>query len=456
MKFLLSKEQWYALRDDRTNRIIKKNLGDDYSVGVIIDPKISESYALQCMAVLTCNNLARWCRKIIIDMPDCNQTISSVFDGNLKNHIQKNMSEIDPHGDFTFQKIDEEKCSLLLCIGDPKNDLTKPFFWIDGSGWLAGYGYCTNSGIEQRSEKNPIGPAFASCLASAFLFSQAINTQDITKFSNYYSLFDYKQNSNHTVLQNPNIPSTIDIGKICQVGCGAVGSSFDYLLALTSYNGDIQLIDFDVVKYENCSSSFAFTAYDAQENKVETCSKFLQKRNFNVNTHCKSYNDFTNESNFEHYNPDLILCFANEDDVWTRIQNIIPCIVLHAATTESWAVTFGRHIPIKEWCIVCAFYHLIDAKFVGQCSTGVIEDSNKNTIVGNLPFLAPCAATFVLAEIIRLNMNIIEKSNYVHFSFRNPFSISENHRKKMNECMCTTQPSNIFKQLRNNTKFFNI
>lgn len=456
MPFSLSKEYWYALRDDRTNRVIKENLGNDYSIGVIVDPNISDSYSLQCLTLLICNNLARWCRKIIIDMPDCNQKVSPVFDSNLKNHIKQNMSEIDPHGSFTFERVDQEKCSLLLCIGDPKIDHTKPYFWVDSSGWIAGYGYGTKSNIKKRYDKNPIGPAFSACIASTLLFNQAISKQDVQNFSKYISIFDYTENSNNFLLQNPDIPNVIDIGKICQVGCGAVGSCFDYLLSLTNCIVDIMIIDFDQVKYENCSSSLAFTAYDNEQNKVNVCKKLFKKENFTVNVKCESYSDFTKDSDFEKYNPDLILCFANEDDIWTRIQHIFPCTVLQAATTENWGVSFGRHIPTREWCLACAFYHLIDTNFVGVCSSGVIEDSDKNKIIGNLPFLAPCAATFVLAEIIRLAMNIVQENNYTHFVLKYPFSVKKNHRNKMKTCMCTTQNADIFSQLRGNTKFFNV
>ncbi len=40
-----------------------------------------------------------------------------------------------------------------------------------------------------------------------------------------------------------------DFGHIHQPGCGAVGSSFNYLLALTDWSGSIDLIDFDNINY---------------------------------------------------------------------------------------------------------------------------------------------------------------------------------------------------------------
>ena len=453
MTFSLTPEKWYALRDDRTNRLISENLENDNFIGVYVDPHISESYALQCMTLLTCNNLARWCRKIIISVPNFNQTAFPNLENNFQKLLEKSMNKTDPYGNFIFRDFHEDEPTVLICIGNGDKDFSKPYFWIDGSGWIGGVGYGTNHSIKRISDKNPIGPAFASWMGSAILFNFIMHHSEIIPFLKYYSLFDFSDNDNYSKLVNPPIKNSLDFGNMCQIGCGAVGSSFDYLLSLTDFKGNLSLIDFDVIEYENCNNTPAFCAQDKDSLKVTVCERLFNLRNIEVTSHPITYTKFSQKNDFSKYDPDVILCFANEQNIWTSIQNIIPPIVLSASTTPNWATTSGRHIPFKEWCVVCAYYHLINKTFTGKCGTGEIIMDDK-IIVGNLPFLAPCAATFVLADVIRLNTSKINKINNISFSLKYPFNLNVKSSNPKRGCICQNQHKDNFVLLRKNTKFF--
>lgn len=450
MDFSFSKEEWYALRDDRTNRILEKKLDKEFSVGIIIDPAVSKSYELQCMTLVLCNILSRWCRKITIDSPDCTLIASRHGGKNLKKYLLETMAKIDPHGNFTFGNIDD--CTFILSIGDTK--ITKPHFWIDASGWIGGCGYGKTVSCHKTSNKNPVGPTLASCMGAAMLFEHAVCGLEQKESSIFYSLFDYSSSESPHLLINPEVSESLDLGNICQIGCGAVGSSLDYLLSISEFHGNLQLIDFDIVKYENCNCSLSFNSSDKGQKKTDVCESILQSENISVLNYPKSYNDFTSEKNFSAYNPDIILCLANERNVWITIQNNFPALVLHATTSPNWAINFGRHGALTEWCTMCRFSDQIDKKFDGQCGSGIINKSANDIILGNLPFLSPCAAIFVLAEILRLNIGTKANSNFVYFPLKHPFTLNKRFHNKRKDCVCKTQLKDVFDTLRQDTKFY--
>lgn len=450
-EFKLSKEEWYKKRDDRTNRLIQKNIGDDFSIGIIIDPNIATSFSLQYMTIVTCNILARWCRKIVIDIPACKAIIPRIKDQDLNDYLKQEMYLIDPFGDFQFDTISENDCTFTLSIGNPTRKLDSSY-WIDADNWIAGCGYGNGNILKRSDSTNPSGPALAACFGNAALFKHAVSSKDATNFVKYYSLFDYSGNIDPNTMKNPDVTNSLSIGNICQIGCGAVGSSFDFLLSLTSFEANLQIIDFDSIQYENCNSSLAFTAYSAQDNisKVDSCENILKSHLIDIQKYPKSYEEFTDEPEFSKYNPDLILCLANEQNVWNTIQHNYPATVLHATTTENWAINFGRHIPINEWCILCRFLDMINVDFEGQCGKGIIAD-DETEILGTLPFLPPCGSTFILSEIIKMNCNYITGNNSVYFNLASLIGNSE-FRGKRKGCICNEQYSDIFIENRKDTK----
>ena len=68
----MTTEEWYILRDDRTSKTeqVSVDLFKDFKVGVIVNKHVKTSYALQVTTLLTLNMLSRWCRNIVIEMPD--------------------------------------------------------------------------------------------------------------------------------------------------------------------------------------------------------------------------------------------------------------------------------------------------------------------------------------------------------------------------------------------------
>jgi hypothetical protein len=451
MTFPLKKEEWYETRDDRTRRIDGVKGFEGFSIAVIVSPLVKSSYAIQVMTLTSLNMLARWCRKIRIQMLDAESKIPVTRGQNLRELLEHQLPKIDPYGEFTFGEIGKDECSQTLFIRPPDTDASG--IWIDGSGWVAGVGNGIHkTAVSEDDSVNPVGPAFASCLGVAELFRQAVKLQPILHKQVWYSLYDYSKTENLILTPKFDYDEEFHFGRVYQIGCGAVASSLDYLLSLTNWNAELHLIDYDKVDVTNCNRSIAFTANDAvsKRDKVDSCAEILPK----TITPLKfrgSYAEFVQEGKVIDLPADLILCLANEQNVWETIQHNIPPLTLHATTTPNWGINFGRHVPKKEWCIMCRFYKDIDYHFTPACAEGEIKssDGEQKALLGVLPYLSTTAAVFILAELAKmplpnypLNKSLIQYSTKIADG-----DILQEQRKARESCICKEQSPELFKHV---------
>lgn len=422
----MEREEWYRLRNDRINRIQGVNLVTytETSVGVVINPQYVSTFSVQIMAYMSINMLSRWCQSFTIDSPD---NISCVIPGFENRPLTEVLGEIaeanDPYGNFTFRNVSESKYDIVLQIGGLRSNQNS--IWIDSEGWLAGIGQNEQKLQKNfvRGSKNPVGPSFAACLGVSEVFKRFLDNYEVNENPIWYSFYDFQSNSSPESLKNPYFPEVLDIGNIFQIGCGAVGSSLDLLLSFLDVRGNINLIDFDTVSVQNTASSMLFTAEDSfQENdKVLVCESILDTvKGLNIMPQKKDYGTFIKENNLLQIYPDIILCLANEHNIWSTIQHNFPPLVLHATTSPNWGINLGRHIPIKDWCIVCRF-GISEYETTPVCSEAQIKPiEEEEGILGILPFLSSAAATLILSEVIKSTMDdyILRKENFFQFAFQ--------------------------------------
>jgi len=451
--FPLNKDEWYQQRDDRTNRMEGIEKIDEISIGIIVSPSVEYDYSTQVMCLVTANILARWCRKIKFEIFPSDSLLPIQHGNNFKNLIQQMMNEIDPHGQFDFGDVNETEHDFILVIGHIDKNMDEPYTWIDGYGWIGGFGYGKSiKKINQsKQEFNPIGPSFASCLGVAELFRQSIGISSQKQYVRWFSLFDFNcDETNPESLNNPSFNKEFNFGTIHQIGCGAVGSSLDFLLSLTEWTGAIHLIDYDNVEYTNCNRSLSFTARDASSKtlKVDSCNNALINSKIDSIPYADEYSKFVSQGHYKRYPPDLILCLANEKKIWSTIQHNYPSLVYHATTTPNWGINFGRHIPKKEWCILCRFSNEIKSDLIPPCSEGIISknESQNKDVYGVLPFLSPTAAILILGEIVKLNLDDYPiNDNFVQLSMKSPNGqFSKLQRGPMGDCICNTQSLDVY------------
>jgi hypothetical protein len=454
--FKLSREDWYRQRDDRTLRVDGVNGFDNFSIGIIIDPSNFGNYPTQVAALVCVNTLSGWCKSISIRLIEQKSVLPNSVDLDFGKQLFKTMIDRDPYGNYQLRDFNDGEVDLVIHIGGTP-ELTERSILIKGSGWLAGISNSSLPDLLPADKTNPIGPSFAACLASAYAFNVAISKTYPTALTRWYSLLDFSIGDIPSNV-NPPIDSNFQFGKILQVGCGAVGSSLDYLISLMKLNAELSIADFDIVEPPNCSSSLSFTAHDSVTSppikKVDVCDQVLKRGGMVPKVFPAP---FTADV-YAAVKPDLILCLANEKSIWPALQHNYPPLVYHATTTPNWGINFGRHIPIKEWCIVCRF-GITDYKFKPVCSTAVVEIEEKK-ILGVLPFLSPSAAIVTLAEILKLSFtNYPVNQNFYQFSFKNLLLaefIGQQKERRLNCEVCSMQNPDFYPKLLKDSKFFNL
>jgi len=453
-EFRLSREEWYKQRDDRTLRVDGVKGFDNFSIGIIVDPSESEQYSVQVTALVCVNTLSRWCKSICIQPIQQKSIAPSSIGLDFCKVLLDTMINSDPYGNFQVKQFNDSDVDLIIYVGGTTAQPQRSII-VKGSGWLAGISNSKSLQALRDDNTNPVGPSFAASLASAYAFNAAISKVYPDVDARWYSLLDFTV-SDSPSHNNPPIDNNYHFGKILQVGCGAVGSSLDYLFSLMKLHADLSIADFDSVEPPNCSSSLSFTAWDSVTTpltkKVDVCDRVMKSGGIIA----KVFPDPFGAEIYSAVKPDLILCLANEQAIWPAIQYNYPPLVYHATTTPNWGINFGRHIPIKEWCIVCRF-GITDYKFKPVCSTAVVEVEEKK-ILGVLPFLSPGAAIITLAELLKLSLpNYPLNQNFFQFSFKNlpGAEFIGQQKEKRPDCeVCSTQTFDFYPKLLENSKYF--
>jgi hypothetical protein len=447
-------EKGQASRLDRLDRY--QGVNNSYKLFTVIVKIPSElicQYQTQVMAITSLSLLCRWCSEVYMVFEDCDcivekfrgEQFSKVIDKITKGH----------YGCKVFSNKSDPKANASLCIGQSEEESS---FWINCNDWLAGYGYGLHrAGIVNINKSNPLGAAFAACLGVAELF-RAANGQNVQSFSKWYSLLDFHDDVTPEKLGN-NIffPTNFDLGNILQVGCGAVGSNFLFFLSMTDWLATIDLVDYDRISIENVPNSMVFNEDQLEHNKVDVCYNEFNSHLLNIRSVVADYSCYKQMKS--DLNPDIILCFANERNIWQDIQYNLPPLTYHATTNRNWGINFGRHIPVLEWCLTCRFENEIgkpiDVEF--GCSTGVIKnETTRKEIIGMLPFLSAASSLLVLTDLAKLSSNNFPINyNFLEFSFATRCGLFVNLPNKRKPCyICKTQDDGLYKHFRRNTKYW--
>lgn len=455
-KFNLSRDEWYSQRDERTLRVEGAKGFDDFSVGITINSSEAEQYSTQVAALMCVNIMSRWCKSICVLPIDQKSVLPSSPGTDLGRLLIDAMENSDPYGNFHLKHFNQQDVDLIIHIGGTLTP-TKKSIAIKGSGWIAGITNSAPITSLSNDDTNPVGPSFAACLASAYAFNVAISKTYPVALTKWYSLLDFNVSDFPSNI-NPPIDGNFYFGKILQIGCGAVGSSLDYLISLMKLNADLSIADFDIIEPPNCSSSLSFSAYESvttpPTSKVDVCERILKSSGMLP----KIFRDPFTGNMYSAVKPDLILCLANEKSIWPVIQYNYPPLVYHATTTPNWGINFGRHVPIKEWCIVCRF-GIADYKFKPICATAEVVVEEKK-ILGVLPFLSPSAAIITLAEILKLSLpNYPVNQNFFQFSFKNlaEAEFIGQQKERRSDCeVCSTQSFDFYPKLLKNSKYLHL
>jgi hypothetical protein len=208
-----------------------------------------------------------------------------------------------------------------------------------------------------------------------------------------FSLWDYSRAGGR---QGPASTESIDLGRVLQVGAGAVGSALDYFLAMAGFAGSWWIIDGDDVDVTNLNRQMLFVAKDAgfpdgvPANKAELAGKRLG----GIVDYSGQW--FGDDPEVVERQYDVILALANDRGVRQFLQGRQPTVLLHATTSPNWQAQLHRHVAGRDDCIAC---RLPPAPPAFVCSTEEIETPGGQSFDAAIPPLSALAGLLLVSRV---------------------------------------------------------
>jgi hypothetical protein len=247
------------------------------------------------------------------------------------------------------------------------------------------------------------------------------------------------------------VPQDLSIGQALMTGAGSVASSALFFSDLFGLRAHIDLVDADWTKIENFARSPVFGRMGYGRRKVEVLGEHFARSSLALRPIPTWWHEADVSPTLEGY--DLVLPLANEHGIRWELQNRVPPLMVHASTGRNWNVTFSRHIPGRDDCLVDRFEGLHE-KAALRCAEGTIATEGPITIDAALPFLSFFAGLLVATDLVRLRLpHYPHTPNFAHYSFRaNRFVPQVHARGPRTGCICQDQ-GDLFWQLRSNTRY---
>lgn len=451
--FPTSAEEFYGLRDDRTNRCSNNRNYQSTACVVRMSPTTASTASAQTMFLVAANLLSRWCRKVTIVMPPTEiHPILGIGSGDLGELAVSQMQNADPFGHFEVVQNSDGAAAITLCIGgnaSSKPDQAKVF--INSSGWLAGVSTRQPISLPASEDCNRLGAITAACLGVAQVFKIAVELPSAQYLRE--GIFDvFRLDWSDNMWQAP-WPQDLNIGNALMVGAGSVGSSAAYCMRVGGLSGSITILDKDNVKVENFNRSPIFGRRTAGWSKVEAVAGFLNSTALLATAVPFSWDQFLQQRGRSSFDFDVWLPLANEFGVRHAMQHNVPPLMIHASTTSNWGVNHGRHIPGRDDCLVDRFPSAVSMNDL-TCSTGQVQTAER-AIDAALPFSSLFAGLLIVADLVRAQLpEYPQIPNFALFDWYGPLNMIQAwDRKPRPGCICREQRPDLQERINGRTKY---
>jgi hypothetical protein len=387
-------ENFYFERDGRTDLVSISSDYQEVGVHLAIDPEWAKTYSGQVALVVAGNLLSRWCRDVIVHVPDVAlEKQLRRGEGRLIELVLNSMRSADPYGRFELGEAEHSRLKLYLGPNGPSESGWSHAF---GDGWGA---FESTRPLNQSKfdAANPIGAMGAACLGVASVFMRAVGYPSLWADPLFIDFF----NLSPVASVGKPFPRLLELGRTLVVGAGAVGSSLLYLLTFLPSQGHILIVDHDPVKALNLNRSLLQFFQDIGQNKAQVAVAYLKQFGVSAEAYPESYKDFL--KNGGSLDVDLVIPAANEFNVrWDLASGYSP-LMIYGTTDANWGAYLGRHIPLFEECISCRFPKATPVESMA-CATAPLPHRKDNDPDAALPFLSPLSAVMALAEICKLQL----------------------------------------------------
>ncbi|MEW6732144.1 MAG: ThiF family adenylyltransferase [Acidobacteriota bacterium] len=446
-------DDFYSLRDDRTNRCISDRQYQKARCLVTIDIDLLKSYSGQVMLAVVCNLLSRWCRYVTIIIPNTTPSLISSDRKELKDIILTQMTDADPFGFFKVTDQEDNKVDVQIHLGNDFKKIVSKYVIINASDWYATISNSSPIVLTHSNSKNCLGAIAAACLGVAQVFKYSICTPaDMLLAEGVFDLYRLKRLQ---IGELENVPSTsnLQMGRILMVGAGSIGSAAAYCLNLIQAACEMMIVDGDKVKIENFNRSPIFGKSNCGLYKSEAVAKSLSGSTIKVNFFSGWWEEFLLKHGRGKNEFDIWLPLANEFGVRWGMQNNLPPLMVHASTTKDWGVNHGRHIPHKDDCLVDRFPEIVSNENFGCSTTQVI--SQNELVDAALPFLSLFGGLLIVAELTRLQLSDYPQvPNFAFIDLGSSLSMVQSWNKKARlDCLCRNQPHIMTETFNGRTKY---
>jgi len=446
-------EEFYALRDDRTNRSCGGRKYQSIACSVHLPSTAASAAVAQVMLLVAANLLSRWCRRVTIVMPTAKiHPALGMGNGDLGALLLAQMRDADPFGEFQIANGNSVSSAVALCIGDSVQEKPCPAtVFVDASGWFASISTERAIGLPPTADCNWLGAIAAACLGVAQVFKLALEMPPTLHIRDgVLDLFGLAW-SEHS--RQARWPASLEIGNLLMVGAGSVGSSAAYCMRLSGLAGGITIVDNDEVKVENFNRSPIFGRRTVGLPKAKAVANFLAGSALSAKAVPRWWDEFLRERGRSSFDFDLWLPLANDRGVRLSMQHNLPPLMIHASTTSNWGVNHGRHIPGHDDCLADRFPADVTSAEMA-CATGQIE-TPETVVDAALPFASLFAGLLVVADMVRAQLpEYPQVPNFALFDFYGPLdSIHIWDRKPRVGCVCLDQGQSLHERFNGNTRY---
>jgi hypothetical protein len=452
-EFPASAEEFYALRDDRTNRCSGSRGYQKVACAVWVSEATAATPTGQVIHVAVANLLSRGCRRVTIVLPPTRGHPSlGLGTADLGELILDQMRDADPFGDFVITAVGDIAAEIALGIGqDASVTSSHANVFITASGWLAGVSLERPIELPPAVGANSLGAIAAACLGVAQAFKIALDMPANYLFRDgVFDLFrlDWSNDKEHAPW-----PAELHVGNVLMVGAGSVGSAAAYCMRFAGLAGATTIVDKDRVKVENFNRSPLFGRRAAGLSKADAAARFLAGSTLATTPVELWWHEFIEERRRSSLAFDVWLPLANEFNVRLGIQHNVPPLMVHASTTANWGVNHGRHVPGRDDCLADRFPADVSAESL-TCATGEVRTS-ETVVDAALPFASLFAGLLVAADLVRAQLTgYPQVPNFALFDWFGPMeSIQAWDRKPRPGCICREQGAAFHDQFNGGTRY---
>jgi molybdopterin/thiamine biosynthesis adenylyltransferase len=446
-------DEFYHLRDDRTNSCVDGRGYVARSVSITIDEEAAASYSGQVAFMLAANLTARWSRRVRVRSPSVPVDPRLVFRDEL---LERNLDivalavakDADPFGDFAIDEV-EGRDWIRVHVG--AGAAPRGAYRIHGQGWQALGGDAVRP-LSGTNGEVPLGAALAACVGVAWAFRVALGDDSPP---GYVQLSLWNMRGGDAAAQGPSVEAQ-DLGRVMLIGCGAVGSSIAYLLPLAGIGGRVQLIDGDLVDTTNLNRSPMFGFGDLTRSKCDVVASHLRRAGIDAEPIHAWFDEAMARGLAFRERPDVVIPAANDRDVRRLVQHQVPPLQVYGTTGRDWQAFLGRHIPTAEDCLVCRFPTTAPGEPRLACSTGPIAAPSRAGVSQDaaLPFLSAAAGVLAVAELVKTATSSFPVNpNFACLDFRGPLTdFMLIQRVPSVGCICGQQDA-VWARLNGHTRF---